>query len=102
MSSLGGGTVVLYAGCKVDYPTALSLDDNRPTGTDTFIKMYNGGDPGSGRRGWLLQLDDSGEAGFGSNNPWVVRRDIEAGKALVHRISEILLPQQGPDSAFVW
>jgi hypothetical protein len=82
----------VYAGGKVDYRTALSLDDNRRNGTDTFIEMYNGGDLGIDRRGWSLQLDDAGDAGLGTNNPFVVRRNIDAGNALVHGISEVLLP----------
>lgn len=82
----------IYAGGKVDYRTARSLDTNRRNGTDVFIEMYNGGDLGIDRRGWFLQLDDAGTAGFGTTNPWVVQRDIRAGNAIVHGISEVLLP----------
>jgi len=82
----------IYAGGNVDYRTALSLDTNRRNGTDVFIEMYNGGDLGIDRRGWFLQLDDAGDAGFGTNNPWVVRRNIDAGNAIVHGISKVLLP----------
>ena len=82
----------IFAGGQVDYRTALRLDDNRRNGTNVFIEMYNGGDLGIDRRGWFLQLDDSGAAGFGSNNPFVVQRNVDAGNALVHGISEILLP----------
>ena len=89
------GEVVKYhvfAGGKVDYRTARSLDDNRRNGTEVFIDMYNGGKLGIDRRGPFLQLDDSGDAGFGSNNPFVVQRNVDAGNGLVHGISEILLP----------
>lgn len=84
----------IYAGefGKVDYRTALSLDDNRRNGTDVSIEMYNGGSLDLDRRGWFLQLDDAGTAGFGTNNPYVVQRNIDAGNALVHGISEVLLP----------
>lgn len=89
------GAVVKYhifAGGKVDYRTALSLDTNKRQGTDVFIEMYSGGKLGIDRRGGLIQLLDSGEAGFGSNSPWVIRPNIRAGNALVHGISEVLLP----------
>jgi hypothetical protein len=82
----------IYAGGQVDYRTALRLDDNRRNGTDTFITMYSGGELGIDRRAWKLQLDDAGTAGLGSNNPYVIRPNIEAGNALVHGISEVLLP----------
>ena len=82
----------IYAGGKVDYRTALSLDANRGKGTDVFIDMYNGGKLGIDRRAVFLQLDDAGEAGFGSNDPYVIQRDIQAGNAIVHGISEVLLP----------
>ncbi len=84
----------VYAGelGKIDYRTALSVDDNRRNGTNVFLEMFNGGDLGIDRRGWFLQLDDAGDAGLGTNNPWVVRRNIDAGNALVHGISEVLLP----------
>ena len=82
----------IYAGGQVDYRTALSLDTNRRNGTDVFIEMYNGGDLGIDRRARWLQLDDAGTAGFGTTNPWVVRPNIDGGNALVHGISEVLLP----------
>lgn len=82
----------IYAGGNVDYRTAKSLDSNRRNGTDVFIEMYNGGELGIDRRGWWLQLDDAGTAGFGTNNPWVIRPNIHAGNAIVHGISEVLLP----------
>jgi hypothetical protein len=82
----------IYAGGQVDYRSALRLDDNRRNGTDTFITMYSGGELGIDRRAWKLQLDDAGTAGLGSNNPYVIRPNIEAGNALVHGISELLLP----------
>lgn len=89
------GAVVKYhifAGGQVDYRTALRLDDNRRNGTDAIITMYSGGELGIDRRGRWLQLDDAGTAGLGSNNPYVIARNIEAGNALVHGISEVLLP----------
>jgi uncharacterized surface protein with fasciclin (FAS1) repeats len=82
----------IYAGGKVDYRTALSLDDDRRNGTSTFIEMYNGGDLGIDRRGFALQLDDTGAALGVSNNPFVVQRNIDAGNAIVHGIGEVLLP----------
>ena len=82
----------IFPGGKVDYRTALSLDDNRRNGTEVSIEMYNGGMLDIDRRYWLLQLDDSGEAGFGSNNPFVAQRNIDGGNAIVHGISEVLLP----------
>jgi hypothetical protein len=82
----------IFAGGQVDYRTALSLDDNRRNGTDVFIEMYNGGELGIDRRARWLQLDDAGAAGFGTNNPWVVRPNINGGNAVVHGISEVLLP----------
>ena len=83
----------IYAGGKVDYNTALSLDDNPRNGTTAdAITMYNGGQLELDRRYWFLQLDDSGLAGFGSNNPFVAQRNIDGGNALVHGISEVLLP----------
>lgn len=82
----------IYPGGKVDYRTARKLDTNKRNGTEVFITMYSGGDLGIDRRGGKLQLDDAGTAGFGSNNPYVVRRNIKAGNALVHGISEVLLP----------
>lgn len=82
----------IFAGGQVDYRTALSLDDNRRNGTDVSITMYNGGSLDIDRRGRLLQLDDAGQAGFGSNNPFVVQRNVDAGNAIVHGISEVLLP----------
>ena len=84
----------VYAGelGQVDYREALRLDDNRRNGTDVFVTMYNGGELGIDRRGWLLQLDDAGTAGLGTTNPFVVRRNIDAGNALVHGISEVMLP----------
>ena len=82
----------IYAGGKVDYATAISLDTNPGNGTDVFIEVYNGGQLGIDRRGPFLQLDDAGNAGFGTNNPWVVRRNIDAGNALVHGINRVLLP----------
>ena len=82
----------IYAGGKVDYNTALSLDDNPRNGTDVTIDMYNGGQLDLDRRYWFLQLDDSGLAAFGSNNPIVAQRNIDGGNALVHGISEVLLP----------
>ena len=82
----------IYAGGKVDYRTALELDDNKRNGTDVFIPMYSGGELGLDRRGGKLQLDDAGTAGFGANHPYVIRRNIRAGNALVHGISEVLLP----------
>ena len=82
----------IYPGGKVDYRTALKLDANKRDGTEVFITMYSGGDLGIDRRGHKLQLDDAGSAGLGSNNPYVVRRNIKAGNALVHGISEVLLP----------
>jgi hypothetical protein len=82
----------IYAGGQVDYRSALKLDSNRRNGTDTFITMYSGGELGIDRRAWKLQLDDAGIAGLGSNNPYVIRPNIEAGNALVHGISEVLLP----------
>ncbi len=82
----------IYAGGQVDYLTALELDDNRRNGTDVFITMYSGGDLGIDRRGWLLQLDDAGAAGLGTNSPFVIWPNIEAGNALVHGIGEVLLP----------
>ncbi len=82
----------IFAGGQVDYRTALSLDDNRRNGTGVFIEMYNGGDLGIDRRGFFLQLDDAGTAGLGTTNPWVVRPNIDGGNALVHGISEVLLP----------
>lgn len=89
------GTVVkyhIYPGGKVDYRTALKLDSNKRNGTEVFIPMYGGGELGIDRRGGKLQLDDAGNAGFGSNNPYVTRPNIKAGNALVHGISEVLLP----------
>jgi hypothetical protein len=82
----------IYAVGKVDYRTALSLDDNRRNGTEVFIEMYNGGKLGIDRRGWFLQLDDSGDALDIANNPWVVRPNLDGGNAIVHGISEVLLP----------
>lgn len=82
----------IYAGGKVDYRTALSLDENRRNGTDVFIDMYNGGKLGIDRRAVFLQLDDAGMAGFGSNDPYVIQRDVRAGNAIVHGIGEVLLP----------
>ncbi len=82
----------IFAGGQVDYRTARSLDDNRRNGTEVFIEMFNGGDLGIDRRGRWLQLDDAGTAGFGTTNPWVVRPNIDGGNALVHGISEVLLP----------
>jgi len=82
----------IFAGGQVDYRSALRLDDNRRNGTDVFIEMYNGGDLGIDRRGFALQLDDAGNAGLGTNNPWVVRANIDGGNAIVHGISEVLLP----------
>ena len=82
----------IYAGGKVGYWKALRLDDNKRNGTDVYITMYSGGELGIDRRGWLLQLDDAGTAGLGTNNPWVVWPNIKAGNAKVHGISEVLLP----------
>jgi hypothetical protein len=82
----------VYAGGQVDYRTALSLDSNRRNGTDLFIEMYSGGELGIDRRGRFLRLDDAGIAGFGANRPWVIKRNIDAGSAIVHGISEVLLP----------
>ena len=82
----------IYAGGKVDFGTALKLDTNKRNGTDVVIAMYSGGELGIDRRGGKLQLDDAGTAGFGSNDPYVTRKNIRAGNALVHGISEVLLP----------
>ena len=76
----------------VDYRTVLKLDDNKRNGTDVFITMYSGGGLGIDRRGGKLQLGDAGTAGLGTNNPFVVRKNIKAGNALVHGISDVLLP----------
>ena len=90
-----------FAG-KVDYRTARSLDDNRRNGTDVFVPMFAGGDLGIDRRGRFLQLDDAGVVGptlappaglpVDNTNPWVVDRNVDAGNALVHGISEVLVP----------
>lgn len=82
----------IYAGGKVDYLTALNLDTSKGNGTDTFIAMYSGGELGIDRRYFALQLDDAGTAGLGTNNPYVVWPNIDGGNALVHGISEVLLP----------
>jgi uncharacterized surface protein with fasciclin (FAS1) repeats len=82
----------IYPEGKVDYRTALKLDANKRNGTDVFITMYSGGELGIDRRGGKLQLDDAGAAGLGTNNPYVIRPNIRAGNALVHGISEVLLP----------
>lgn len=84
----------VYAGGQVDYRTALSLDENRRRGTNVSIEMYNGGELGIDRRGRSIQLNDAGTAGFGSTDPWVNRhlRNIDGGNALVHGITEVLLP----------
>jgi len=83
----------IFAGDKVDYREALSLDTNRRNGTSASIGMYDGtGQLGIDRRGFALQLDDAGNAGLGTNNPWVVRANIDGGNAIVHGISEVLLP----------
>lgn len=82
----------IYAAGKVDYRAALSLDSNRRKGTNVYIPMYNGGELGIDRRWFFIQLRDSGEAGFGANNPWVIMPDIDAGNALVHGINRVLLP----------
>ena len=82
----------IYAGGKVDFKTARGLDTNKRNGTEVFIEMYNGGDLGIDRRFKRLQLDEAGDAGLGTNNPFVVKRNIDAGNALVHGLNEVLLP----------
>jgi hypothetical protein len=43
LSTIGAvGNYHIYAGGQVGSRTALSLDDNRRNGTDTFITMYSG------------------------------------------------------------
>lgn len=82
----------IFPSGKVDYRTALSLDTNRGLGTAVYITMYNGGTLGVDRRWYFLQLVDSGTALGIANRPWVVRADIDAGNAIVHGISAVLLP----------
>ena len=82
----------IYAGGKVDFKTARSLDTNKRNGTEVFIEMYNGGDLGIDRRWKRIQLDDAGEAGFGTTRPFVTKRNIDAANALVHGINGVLLP----------
>lgn len=76
----------IFADGKVDYRTALSLDDNRRNGTEVEIEMVNGEKLGIDRRGPFLQLDDNG------NSPFVIRADIDGGNAIVHGISAVLMP----------
>lgn len=82
----------IYAGGKVDYQTALSLDPKIGNGTKTSITMYSGGEVGIDRRFLLLRLEDAGTAGLGTNNPYVIWPNIDGGNAIVHGISEVLLP----------
>lgn len=77
----------IFAGGRVDYKTALSLDSNRGAGTNVSVPMYNGGSLGIDRRVIFLQLKDNG-----GNNPWVIGANINAGNALVHAIDKVLLP----------
>lgn len=89
---------------KVDYRTALSLDTNRRNGTNVFVETLLGAEIGVDRRGFALQIDDSGAianpilagAGLpeiGPNNPFVVQADKNGGvNGIIHGISEVLLP----------
>ena len=72
---------------KVDYRTARSLDENRRngiSGDEATIGMFGGASYDLDRRGPFLQVDDD------VRNPFVVRRNIDAGNAFIHGINGIL------------